>query len=80
MSAALDRIIARMVTNSLNLDSVQDCDDANTDDSLSFGDWKDAISIELHAVKTAALELATELEYAGLYSATAKVRALVKDL
>ena len=47
---------------------------------LAVGDWKDAVGTELHGLKSRLDELAGELEFAGLYEATAKLRKIAGDL
>lgn len=76
MSAAIDRIVASAVSRG----AVGECADEDAIDSLCLGDWKDAIGAELFRLKSDLEQLAGELEYAGLFTATAKLRAIVKDL
>lgn len=81
MSAAVERIMDTAQAKSLLADVWND-DQVDTlcDNSLSIGDWRDAIHQELHALKSKLDALAGELEYAGLFTATAKVREMAKEL
>lgn len=86
MSMALDRIVATLKTkHGEDADATWDdlywsADDCSIDVALSLGDLKDAINVELHELKSKLDALAGELEYAGLFEATAKLREPAKDL
>ena len=65
MSAAIDRILDLVGKKAVDWQRFdhEDVRDHSTCDSLSFGDWKDAINVELCALKAHALRLATAYYY-----------------
>ena len=79
MSATADRIVAGVLPKSLRYWQTAPPDHLS-DDSLSFGDWKDAINIELHTLKKSLEELAQECDEGERWGTAAKLRALSKEL
>lgn len=64
MSAALDRIIAAVRTHSIVPPTIE-LHDADSDGSVSIGQWKDAINVELKAVKSHLLRCAKAYRASG---------------
>ena len=86
-SPALDRILRSVVAKSAYINDAVEIDtdtplpqDSESDGSLSFGDWRDSIGTELHALKKSLEEIAVMCDEVEDWILAAKIRAIVKDL
>lgn len=85
MSAALQRIILRVIEHSTSAEEQPPQDSYPVDSSICWGDMKDAITVELHATKTRieAVLLKIDLLYGPIGPAVDyvnEIRAIMKDL
>ena len=80
MSDALDRILRSIMLKSAYQDPRWIPHDSEGDSSLSFGDWRDSIGVELHTIKKSLEELAIECDEHEVWGTAAKIRQIAKDL
>lgn len=82
MSVALDRLIVAICERSIDAAMYRRTPPEDHDDcaDVSFGDLKDVIGVELHAIKIALEALVIECQIANDWTMAAKIQAVARDL